>query len=272
MELGDRRQERHDVIKRVWDICATVPFGRLRPRQDLVSGEHAFCLADPGRRYAVYLDRSAPVIVLLPRAGEAGGRFTVTWIDARSGERRDGGTTRDGRNLVPPRGGDDWVLELTAAAAQPTVYRAASDFTPVAHGFGEAYAEARAGDASLHGLAVNPKTSQDRFAAADVSFTGPAGVYDLRLLAVAEEDGESVYQVMVGDRSLPPRVNPVTKEKRQPVWHGWSGVRLEPGIRIRVLFAGRSNGRYPEGDAFAWSRGRWGLLETVPVDAPPERI
>jgi hypothetical protein len=265
MDLHDRQQERHDVIKRVWDICATVPFGRLRPRQDLVTGEHAYCLADPGRHYAVYLDRSAPVSVQLPAARDTAGGYRVTWIDAQRGDRRDGGTTRDGRNLTPPGGGDDWVLVLAAATAEPIVYRAAADFVPVAQGFGEAYPEARAGDASLHGLAVNPKTSQDRFAAADVTFTGPAGVYDLRLLALAEEDGESVYQLKVGERSLGQRANPVTKEKRQPVWHEWSNVRLEPGMRIRVLFAGRSNGRYPEGDAFAWSRGRWRMLEAFPV-------
>jgi hypothetical protein len=112
MDLKDRRQARHDVIKRVWDICATLPFGALRPQQDLVSGDHAFCLADPGRYYAVYLDRSAPVSVQLPQAGDSRPSYRLRWVDAQSGARRDGGNTRDGQNLTPPPGGDDWVLTL----------------------------------------------------------------------------------------------------------------------------------------------------------------
>lgn len=114
MALEDREQERHDVIKGVWDICAMLPFGRLQPRQDLVSGDHAFCLAEPGRYYAVYLDRSARVSVQLSGRRNPAWEFRVSWIDAqRPGEgRRDGGTTLDGRNLTPPAGGDDWVLIL----------------------------------------------------------------------------------------------------------------------------------------------------------------
>jgi hypothetical protein len=114
LDLADRRQPRHDAIKRVWDLCATIPFGGLKPRQDLVRGEHAFCLAEPGKRYAIYLDRSAPVSVQL----SGGGEYSVTWIDAgatsNSGRRIRGSTTRDGQNLTPPEGGDDWILLLEA--------------------------------------------------------------------------------------------------------------------------------------------------------------
>ncbi|MDO8542907.1 MAG: DUF5060 domain-containing protein [Opitutaceae bacterium] len=113
LDSKDCRQDRHDVIKRAWDVCATLPFGRLRPRHDLLIGEHAFCLADPGKYYAVYLDRSAPVSVQLDEAAVAARRgFSMTWIDARSGRRQGAGTTHDGQNLTPPSGGDDWVLVL----------------------------------------------------------------------------------------------------------------------------------------------------------------
>jgi hypothetical protein len=115
MDLNECRQDRHDVIKRVWDICATLPFGRLRPRQDLVNGGHAFCLAEPGEFYAVYLDEPGAVSIKLPRVGEATPEFRITWINAQSGASHAGGTTRDGQNLKPPPGGDDWVLILARA-------------------------------------------------------------------------------------------------------------------------------------------------------------
>jgi hypothetical protein len=108
LELATRRQPRHDVIRRVWDICATIPFGRLIPHQDLIEGKHAFCLAEPGQTYAVYLDSSAPVSVRL----EGNAALRVTWIDAQTGKRQQAAETHDGRNLTPPSGGDDWILVL----------------------------------------------------------------------------------------------------------------------------------------------------------------
>lgn len=144
-------------------------------------------------------------------------------------------------------------------------YQASKDFTPTGEPFATYYAETKVADASLHGLAVNPKQIRDRFAAAEITFDGPPGRYAIRLLAVAEEDGESVYELHVGNELHGRKTNPVVKEKRVPVTHVWEPVTLAPGTRVRVLFAGRSNGRYPEGDAFAWSRGRWRTLEIVPL-------
>lgn len=111
MELGERRQPRHDIIKRVWDIVGPLSWGRTRPAPDLVmitQGKgNAFCLADPGRAYLVYLDASATVSVRT-----TGGPFHVDWIDAQTGKRQRMGTKSDGANLTPPAAGDDWVLVL----------------------------------------------------------------------------------------------------------------------------------------------------------------
>ena len=108
MNLADRVQERHDVVRAVWDYLATTPFGDLTPRPDLVDRGH--CLAAPGKHYMVYLPDGGAVSVKLE-----GGPYRVQWIDARDATRRDAaGETRDGRNLAPPSGGDDWILELTA--------------------------------------------------------------------------------------------------------------------------------------------------------------
>jgi hypothetical protein len=145
---------------------------------------------------------------------------------------------------------------------------AARDFTPVTAGdFVPPYAEIKDADRSAHGLAINTVRHEGRAAAAEAVFTGRAGTYRLELLAVAEEDGESEYRLAVNGRELPSRTNPPVTEKRVPVRHRWSGVTLAPGDRVRVIFAGRSNGRIPEGAGFAWARGRWRWLAAWP-EAP----
>lgn len=113
MELADRRQPRHEIVKRVWDTLAPLPWGRTTPRPDLVAttpgGPHAFCLADPGRSYLVYLEAPTTVSVRVE-----GGPYQVEWIDAQNSTVRQRATpTGDGANLVPPPGGDDWILVLT---------------------------------------------------------------------------------------------------------------------------------------------------------------
>jgi len=114
LDPKDARTNRHDAVKRAWDLCAALPFGHLKPRPDLVQGAHAHCLALPGCEYLVYLERSEPVSVNIE-----GGPYRVTWHDTRRPyPRHDGGLTSDAKNLTPPPGGDDWVLQLTRPRTQ----------------------------------------------------------------------------------------------------------------------------------------------------------
>jgi hypothetical protein len=158
-----------------------------------------------------------------------------------------------------------------ASAPPDIIWHATTHFTAVEEpALARAYHETKAADPSLHGFAVDPMQFQDRFGAAEVRFNGPAATYTLILLAVAEEDGESVYRLAINGVDLPPRVNPTTAEKRKPVRHRWSGIALRPGDQIRVYFSGRSNRKIPERGGFAWSRGRWRLLEAF-REAPPNK-
>ena len=106
MELTERTQRRHDVVRRVWDFFETIPFRRMRPRPDLV--DRGYCLADPGGEYVVYLDSGGSVDVRL-----AEGPYLVQWINARdTHDRRYGGQTRGGRKLRAPDDRGDWLLRL----------------------------------------------------------------------------------------------------------------------------------------------------------------
>jgi hypothetical protein len=110
MELSECNQERHDIVKRVWDFSETIPFYRMEPRQDLV--DNGYCLADVGHEYVVYLESPETVNVTI-----APGTYAVEWINAPdTADRRDGGTTTTGRDLASPIDGDDWLLHLIRLA------------------------------------------------------------------------------------------------------------------------------------------------------------
>ncbi len=106
MDLTERVQRRHDIVKMAWDALEMFPWYEMKPRQDLV--DIGFCLASPGQYYLVYLERTETVNVSIE-----GGVFGVEWINAQKPHQRFyAGTTEDGQNLTPPEGGDDWLLYL----------------------------------------------------------------------------------------------------------------------------------------------------------------
>jgi hypothetical protein len=108
MELSDRKQAGHDIVRKVWDFFETVPFYRMSPNQRIV--DNGFCLSQEGRYYLVYLPDGGSVNVSLKTE-----RCRVTWINARdTSDRRFAGTTDSGEHLTAPDGGDDWLLLLTA--------------------------------------------------------------------------------------------------------------------------------------------------------------
>lgn len=107
LDPADAVPSRHGIVRRAWDFFATVPFHRMRPCPERVSGGH--CLGEPGRELLVYLDSPRPVAVRL----EPGEAYGVEWIDARDTSRRvAGGEARAGAALHPPPGGEDWLIRL----------------------------------------------------------------------------------------------------------------------------------------------------------------
>jgi hypothetical protein len=114
LDLADKNQRLHDIVKMVWDFFESVPFYKMTPRQDLV--DNGFCLAEPSRRYLVYLPSGGTVNISLRR-----GPYAITWINAQNpSQTYDAGRTDDGNavvghpveKLTAPRRGDDWLLYL----------------------------------------------------------------------------------------------------------------------------------------------------------------
>jgi hypothetical protein len=107
LDLADRRQWRHDILKRVWDFFESVPLHTMRPCPE--RGSTGYCLADGEGRLLVYLPHGGTVAV--EGANEA---RQATWINAsRPADRRPAATGETGKRWTAPQGGDDWLLYLS---------------------------------------------------------------------------------------------------------------------------------------------------------------
>lgn len=107
LDLADKRQARHDIIKRVWDFFETIEFWKMSPRSDLTRS--GFCLAKDGEKYLIYRPSRGSITLNI-----TGGHYNVTWINAQdTGERIEGGKITNEQNLSTPEHGDDWFCYLT---------------------------------------------------------------------------------------------------------------------------------------------------------------
>ena len=146
---------------------------------------------------------------------------------------------------------------------------ALSDFDPVTPG-PAAPAVATAPpyrDPARNAWALDASQHRGVFAAAQTRFAGPTGRYDATLTSLTEIDGESTYRLRVNGVAVGEHTNPPSDADYAPHRHTFPGVALAPGDRITVAFSSASNGKVPEGDAFAWSRGRWTTLTLTPAAA-----
>lgn len=149
------------------------------------------------------------------------------------------------------------AAERPASLADTLV--ASEDFESIeVEGFAPYYRDAR-----WESVAVNSIEWPDRFAAAEASWRGDAGLYDLTLVTITEQDGESSYRLSVSGESIGEVQNPAGADYELSE-HIWGGVQLNPGDVLQVASNSHSNMTVPEGDGFATSRGRWRYLIIEP--------
>jgi len=148
---------------------------------------------------------------------------------------------------IAPPSFDGYTIVLDA-------YADFNKFTGIS-GFEPAYK-----DNSRQCLAINASLYKDKWAAAQATFTGEDGTYDITLHTLCEYDGESSYVVKidgiaVGDTFQNPRVSESEDFKLDSI--SFQDIEISKGALVQVEFNSHSNGLIPEGDAFAYSRGRW---------------
>ncbi len=159
-----------------------------------------------------------------------------------------------------------WFLSHTATHGE-IVLEAVKDFESVSEPalFAPHYVESKSADPSTHGLAVDTSKHFGSPAAVTTIFKGPSLSYKLRLLAVSEEDGQSLYQIFHNGELVAGRRSPPSSEKRESRWLSFGERFLEINDRLTVVFRGHSDMTVSEGAGYAWSRGRWRSLSLSPT-------
>ena len=97
------------------DFFTSFDWWKTEPHDELVDGGN-YCLAEPGKLYAVYLPHGGRVTVRL-----AAGRYTATWWRAASGEKISlPAVSSDGSPWTSPSApaGNDWALLLDGCSTK----------------------------------------------------------------------------------------------------------------------------------------------------------
>ncbi len=148
--------------------------------------------------------------------------------------------------------GDCDAVTMTAVTDFPNITIA---------GFSPAYV-----DDVRNALAINAGQYKDMFAAAQGSFSGETGIYNIKLTTLTELDGESTYRVVVDGTTVGTFQNPTTTTDYAPAEVVFEDIAVANGATIQVEFNSHTNGTIPEDDITAYSRGRWTGLEFACVD------
>ncbi|MEM9718980.1 MAG: DUF5060 domain-containing protein [Bacteroidota bacterium] len=221
--------------------------------------------------YAVYRPDGGSTSINLPN-----GDWTLQWYNPRNGQLQN--PSAFAGNLNAPDN-NDWVALLTAEGVEPNpndcntriVMNALNNFPTLSiQGFAPAYA-----DATRQALAIDAAQYKDQFAAAQGSFNGPEGTYDITVTTLLETDGESTYRLRINGTQVGEFANIRTATDYVPYTYTFRGVSVPANAQIQMEFNSHSNGLIPEGNAFAFSRGRWTQVAfdcvggENPVSGPP---
>ncbi len=109
-------------------------------------------------------------------------------------------------------------------------------------------------------LAINAAKPElrNRMAYADYEYPFKReNTFDLILVTLAETDGESDYEVKLNGEVIGSFKNPETSTDYAESYFLMEGVSLKEGDRLTVGSNAVTNGKIPEGDGTAFSRGRW---------------
>ena len=151
--------------------------------------------------------------------------------------------------------------------AQSIELQAISDFTNRESGAVPYYLDI-AGQRNVLAInAANPDY-RNKFARAEHEFTGPAGIYDVTINAMGEIDGDGTYRLLINGIVQGVGVNPPVSVDYTIIEHTFQSIALSPETIIAVESNAVSNDTIPEGDGYAFARGRWrSVVLSVPEGA-----
>ena len=118
---------------------------------------------------------------------------------------------------------------------------------------------------SRDALAVDASKYKGDFALAEHTFKGVPETYNVRITTLSEDDGESYYRLMLNDKLIGEVQNTPDSKNFAEQNHSFNQIELKNGDIIGVAFNAHTNGKIPEGETTAYSRGRWTHLTLVPL-------
>jgi len=132
-------------------------------------------------------------------------------------------------------------------------------------------------DSARGALAINAADESHRntLAQAETTFNGVSGRYDITLVGLAELDGEALYRLLVNSKVIGEVRNPTVSIDYMPIAHKFEDVDLTAGDVLAVGSVANSNDKIPEGEGFAFARGRWSELRLVPdgeIDVQADKV
>ncbi|MEM8525110.1 MAG: hypothetical protein AAGG68_10720 [Bacteroidota bacterium] len=154
------------------------------------------------------------------------------------------------------------IEESETAIAETYTFNAVEDYNSLSvEGFPKPYV-----DKNRKAIALNAVEHKGVYTAVNYLFEGESNTYDLQLNTLCELDGESNYRIAINGKLLEGiRTNPVIfgteKPDYTPASHTWKKVNLSKDDTIRVEASSETNGKIPEGEITAYSRGRFTSLE-----------
>ena len=154
-------------------------------------------------------------------------------------------------------------------------YEAITDFTDIDAGEVPYYRHI-----GVNALAINAAIEdfRDKFARATLEFEEDAGQYDVTITSLGETDGDGEFRFLVNGEVVGTSVNEPTDVDFSEQLHTFENISIPQGALIGVESIAVSNGLIPEGDAYAYARGRWTTLtisdveEIIAVPDPVENV
>ncbi len=256
-----------------------LPYNKMKSADELTKNSEDYVLAKEGSIYAIYLPKIKETKIDLTGVNTS---FSVQWYNPRKGGKLQKGTVRKvrGGKVVslgfPPSKEKDWVALLTTkkpvtvagiSKKNKSVYvlDALKNFEVNSSNNAKAiyYTDTKNGALAID---ASNKAFRDEYATAKTVFNGESGKYNLSLVTLTENDGESSYVVKINGKIIDTLVNTTTDASYAMVNHNLGGFFLLKNDVIEIASKAVTNGRIPENDETAWSRGRWKKLIATPVD------
>jgi len=158
------------------------------------------------------------------------------------------------------------LIVINPLWAATYTFEAVTDFTDINAGVVPYYRHN-----GVNALAINAadESYRDKFARATMNFAEVSGVYDVTITALGETDGDGEFRFLVDGVVVGSAVNSPASQDYGEQLHTFENISIPQGAVIGVESIAVSNGMIPEGNAFAYARGRWTRLTIADAVTSP---